>query len=121
MASLTIKEKNNIKNLKSQISKDVLIVAKIQDTTSIEQELLQMAIDYISTDHIGNYKGRMAELNQFHYMIQGILYAHLDSKQIKFGSPTTLEIPAPNSIARYIHDNESYGTNQFFSPDDEPI
>lgn len=37
----------------------------------------------------------MSELNKYHYMIQGILYAHLDSGQVVFGAPSTIAIPIP--------------------------
>lgn len=121
MANLTTKQKNNIKELKKQISSDILTIAKIQDVTPIEQNLLQLALDYISIDRVGDYEGRMTELQRYHYMIDGILYNHLDSKQIKFGTPQPLEIPVPSSIYQYNRGNECYGSNYAFSPDDEPI
>lgn len=95
MATLTAKQKNNIKELKLKISNEAFTVAKIQSTTLVEQELLQEAINYIATDKIGDYEGRMSELNKYHYMIQGILYAHLDSGQVVFGAPSTIAIPIP--------------------------
>ena len=73
-----------MKELKSRISKSGFTVAKIQDTTIVEQELLQQAMDYIAIDRVGDYHGRMNELNKYRYMIDGILYNHLDSKQINF-------------------------------------
>lgn len=72
MANLTVKQKNDIKELKSLISKSVFTVAKIQDTTIVEQELLQQAMDYIAIDRVGDYHGRMNELNKYRYMIDGI-------------------------------------------------
>ena len=59
MANLTTKQKNNIKELKKQISSDILTIAKIQDVTPIEQNLLQLALDYISIDRVGDYEGRI--------------------------------------------------------------
>lgn len=97
MATLTQKQKNNIKELKLKISNEAFTVAKIQSITLIEQELLQEAINYIATDKIGDYEGRMSELNKYHYMIQGILYAHLDSRQVVFGEPSTITLPTPLS------------------------
>lgn len=52
MATLTAKQKNNIKELKLKISNEAFTVAKIQSTTLVEQELLQEAINYIATDKI---------------------------------------------------------------------
>ena len=95
MATLTTKQKNNIKELKLKISNEAFTVAKIQSTTPVEQNLLQEAINYIATDRIGDYEGRMSELNKYHYMIQGILYAHLDSGQVVFGAPSTITLPTP--------------------------
>lgn len=118
MANLTVKQKNDIKELKSLISKSVFTVAKIQDTTIVEQELLQQAMNYIAIDRVGDYHGRMNELNKYRYMIDGILYNHLDSKQINFGYPKSISIPAPVNLANPYE--ESFGSG-IFSDIDEPI
>lgn len=96
MATLTAKQKNNIKELKLKISNEAFTVAKIQSITLVEQDLLQEAINYIAIDKIGDYEGRMSELNKYHYMIQGILYAHIDSKQVVFGEPSSITLPSPH-------------------------
>lgn len=121
MATLTTKEKNDIKELKTIISKSVFTVARIQDTTSIEQELLQMAIDYIAVDRVGDYAGRMAELNKFRYMIDGILYNHLDSKQLNFGLPQKIEVNVPTVLFPKNDLEDPVGAIASFSDFGEPI
>ena len=51
-------------------------------------------------------------------MIDGILYNHLDSKQINFGYPKSISIPAPVNLANPYE--ESFGPG-IFSDMDEPI
>lgn len=121
MAALSMKEKSDIKELKAIISKSVFTVAKIQDTTPIEQELLQMAIDYISVDRMGDYAGRMAELNRFRYMIDGILYNHLDSKQLNFGLPQKIEVTVPTVLLPQNDLEEPVGAIAPFPDFEEPI
>lgn len=120
MATLTQKQKNNIKELKLKISNEAFTVAKIQSTTLIEQELLQEAINYIATDKIGDYEGRMSELNKYHYMIQGILYAHLDSGQVCFGNPQSI-IVAPNPLIQRSIEEESFGAKLSFYDNETAI
>ena len=118
MANLTVKQKNDIKELKSLISKSVFTVAKIQDTTIVEQELLQQAMNYIAIDRVGDYHGRMNELNKYRYMVDGILYNHLDSKQVNFGYPKRIDIAVPANLPNPY--NESFGSG-IFSDIDEPV
>lgn len=120
MASLTTKQKNNIKELKLKISNEAFTVAKIQSTTPVEQELLQEAINYIATDKIGDYEGRMSKLNKYHYMIQGILYAHLDSGQVCFGKPQSI-IVAPNPLIQRAIEEEPIGAELRFYDDETTI
>lgn len=51
-------------------------------------------------------------------MIDGILYNHLDSKQINFGYPKSISIPAPVNLTNPYE--ESFGPG-IFSDMDEPI
>ena len=120
MANLTPKQKNEIKQLKLQISNEVFTVAKRQDTTPVEQSLLQEAINYIATDKVGDYEGRMSELNKYHYMVQGILYAHLDSGQICFGKPQSV-IVTPSPLIQQAMDEEPIGIDRRFYDDDTAI
>lgn len=105
MAALTSREKKNILNLKMEIGESILTLAKIQDIAPSEYELLHSALIYLLTDHVGDYPGRMAELSKLKYMVGGILYHHLDSKQIRFGDPKFLDIPLPQAL------NKSLGTS----------
>ncbi len=120
MATLSKKEKNNIKELKLKISNEAFTVAKIQSTTLVEQELLQEAINYIATDKVGDYEGRMSELNKYHYMIQGILYAHLDSGQVCFGNPQSI-IVTPNPLIQRTIAEEPLGAELNFYEDETAI
>ncbi|MEE0686932.1 MAG: hypothetical protein UEA60_09835 [Lachnospiraceae bacterium] len=120
MATLTGREKKNIAELKHKVTTEVLTVAKIQSVTSLEHSLLQEAMDYMVTDKIGNYKGRMSELNKYHYMVQGILYAHLDSAQIRFGDPQPVII-TPSPLARQILAEEAIGATPYSSDDETAI
>lgn len=118
MATLSAKEKSNIKELKLKISNEVFTVAKIQDTTPVEQSLLQEAINYIATDKIGDYEGRMSELNKYHYMVQGILYAHLDSGQVRFGKPQSV-IVTPSPIIQQVIEEEPIGVGLGYYDNDD--
>ena len=93
MATLTHTQKETIKNLKLKISETALTIAKIQDLSPIEQNLLSQALNYVVVDKVGDYEGRFMELHKYQYMIDGIIYNHLDSKQIKYGTPKFVELP----------------------------
>lgn len=120
MATLTSREKKNIAELKHKVTTEVLTVAKIQSVTSLEHSLLQEAMDYMVTDKIGNYNGRMNALNKYHYMVQGILYAHLDSSQIRFGDPQPVVI-APHPFIKQSPEEEPIGADCRFYDDDTAI
>jgi hypothetical protein len=113
MSKLSNKEKKDILAIKTKISQNIFTVAKIQDISLEEQKLMQMAMEYISTDRIGDYDGRMNELYKYNYMIYGILYNHLYSKQIRFGNPSTLGIAYPFANAQSASMNNYYSTSNY--------
>lgn len=115
MAGLTKKEKNNISQLKNKITTEILTLSKIQDLSITENQLLQLALQYVTRDQIGNYDNRMLELNKYYYSLCGILYNHLDSKQIRFGEPQTITIKTPTSVQEHPVFDEPIGVTPFTS------
>lgn len=99
MATLTHDQKETIRKLKLKISDTTFTIAKIQDLSPIEQNLLKQTLNYVVVDKVGDYEGRFMELHKYKYMIAGIIYNHLDSKQIKYGTPKFVELPkAPATV-----------------------
>ena len=109
MARLTSKEKANIEKIKKEITSTILTLSKIQELNGIENQLLGLALEYITTAKRENYENRLLELNKYYYLLCGILYKHLDSKQIRFGTPQSVVIAPPHPSLQYTDREEAIG------------
>ena len=118
MATLTHNQKETIRKLKLKISDTTIKIAKIQDLSPIEQKLLKQALNYVVVDKVGDYEGRFMELHKYQYMIYGIIYNHLDSKQINYGTKKFVELPkAPTTETdeeslNYVPPQPEYDVNE---------
>ena len=65
MSTLTHDQKETIRKLKLKISDTTFTIAKIQDLSPIEQNLLKQALNYVVVDKVGDYEGRFMELHKY--------------------------------------------------------